>query len=468
MCSSAGRGAKAHAGATATAAAWLHRPLACCLSLHSHAPLPLQAPASTPATPTVTSGGAAATTPTPRAPTLTSPSGGWYGRFARARKGRVLGKLRRKVCVHAGCQYAALFSVSLGNPAQFLLLVCLSVCPRHFLPLHHCLAISSAPPTATRRAFEKLTDVKWGVAGIQFRPVPCDHIPAQRAPDGPTPMPSYEQPQVGAAEAQHVPAPIPCAAPAARPSMQHLPPASEAQRLRATNRAAAPKLPAPGPLTPGVPPPWCTPLPSVAQALGYGGTAFDPPGDYEDTLLVKRFDDAGAAQGECWLVPPGLLPRPCSLAHLCLLALPGGACALALPCPAQLWPACLPAWPLPSPSAPCPLRPSPPLSRPPTLCRRCAAHGPRHRRHRLPPSDHPRPNPRERQRLPRRRRPLCSRRRRHPGSGPGCFRQWLHRCRPLWQHLRKAKGAERWWGDAALARAGLLVGCCMCSPAPAR
>ena len=33
-----------------------------------------------------------------------------------------------------------------------------------------------------------------GVAGIEFRRVPCTHSPAKRAPDGPTGMPPSEQP----------------------------------------------------------------------------------------------------------------------------------------------------------------------------------------------------------------------------------------------------------------------------------
>jgi hypothetical protein len=38
-------------------------------------------------------------------------------------------------------------------------------------------------------AFEKLTDMKWGVIGIEYRPVPCNHEPAKRAY-----LPSWKQP----------------------------------------------------------------------------------------------------------------------------------------------------------------------------------------------------------------------------------------------------------------------------------
>ena len=31
-------------------------------------------------------------------------------------------------------------------------------------------------------AFEKLADLSWGVIGINWRRVPCDHQPAQQAP----------------------------------------------------------------------------------------------------------------------------------------------------------------------------------------------------------------------------------------------------------------------------------------------
>ncbi|KAL4440274.1 hypothetical protein ABPG75_003275 [Micractinium tetrahymenae] len=44
-------------------------------------------------------------------------------------------------------------------------------------------------------AFEKLADLKNGVAGIQFRRVPCGYRPSNPAPDGPTPMPASEQPK---------------------------------------------------------------------------------------------------------------------------------------------------------------------------------------------------------------------------------------------------------------------------------
>ncbi|PSC67673.1 U6 snRNA phosphodiesterase [Micractinium conductrix] len=86
-------------------------------------------------------------------------------------------------------------------------------------------------------AFEKLADTNNGMAGVQFRPVPCDHVPAQRAPDGPTAMPPSEQPKVGGAEAQ------------------------------------------------------------CLDALGYPGTAIDPPGGFLQQPLVVRFDDTGKEQG---------------------------------------------------------------------------------------------------------------------------------------------------------------------------
>ncbi|KAL4856466.1 Expansin-A32 [Chlorella vulgaris] len=43
-------------------------------------------------------------------------------------------------------------------------------------------------------AFEKLADLKLGVAGIEFRRVPCGYRPANPAPDGPSTMPASESP----------------------------------------------------------------------------------------------------------------------------------------------------------------------------------------------------------------------------------------------------------------------------------
>jgi hypothetical protein len=41
-------------------------------------------------------------------------------------------------------------------------------------------------------AFEKLTDKKWGVIGIKYRRVPCEHKPENQAPaiSNPSPWPS--------------------------------------------------------------------------------------------------------------------------------------------------------------------------------------------------------------------------------------------------------------------------------------
>lgn len=41
-------------------------------------------------------------------------------------------------------------------------------------------------------AFEKLTDKKWGVIGIKYRRVPCEHKPEKQAPaiSNPSPLPS--------------------------------------------------------------------------------------------------------------------------------------------------------------------------------------------------------------------------------------------------------------------------------------
>lgn len=45
----------------------------------------------------------------------------------------------------------------------------------------------------------QLADVKWGVIGISWREVPCDHVPARTAqlPPGRSPSPSKVSPPYG-------------------------------------------------------------------------------------------------------------------------------------------------------------------------------------------------------------------------------------------------------------------------------
>ena len=53
-----------------------------------------------------------------------------------------------------------------------------------------------------------------------------------------------------------------------------------------------------GSSVPPQPPPPACPTPLPAQALGYPGTAIDPPGGFLQQPLVVRFDDTGKEQGE--------------------------------------------------------------------------------------------------------------------------------------------------------------------------
>jgi hypothetical protein len=59
--------------------------------------------------------------------------------------------------------------------------------------LLNCTSLARSLPRPCR-AFEKLADLKLGVAGIEFRRVPCGYRPANPAPDGPSTMPAFETP----------------------------------------------------------------------------------------------------------------------------------------------------------------------------------------------------------------------------------------------------------------------------------
>jgi hypothetical protein len=61
-------------------------------------------------------------------------------------------------------------------------------------------------PPLFHRAFEKIADVKQGLAAIEWRRVPCDYRPSNPAPDGPTKMPPSEHPsRFGASGSPYAP-----------------------------------------------------------------------------------------------------------------------------------------------------------------------------------------------------------------------------------------------------------------------
>lgn len=65
--------------------------------------------------------------------------------------------------------------------------------------LSHAIdATYKCPAAALVQAYEKLADKKWGVIGIKYREVPCDHCPDNPAtPPGGWPSPQVQSPPSG-------------------------------------------------------------------------------------------------------------------------------------------------------------------------------------------------------------------------------------------------------------------------------